>query len=68
MRFYHNNNINVTAEESWVVDYLIESGQVESREEAVEDLRGFREYCGWYDCQVSNTIEEALEYGKMSYM
>lgn len=68
MRFYHNNNINVTAEENWVVDYLIESGQAESREEAVEDLRGFREHCGWCDCQVSNTIEEALEYGKMSNM
>ena len=68
MRFYHNNNINVTAEEEWVVDYLIESGQVESREEAIEELQGQREFCGWYDCQVSNTIEEALEYGKMPYM
>lgn len=67
MRFYHNNNINVTAEESWVVDYLMESGQAKSREEAVEDLRGFREHCGWYDCEVSNTIEEAMEYGKSTY-
>lgn len=64
MKFYHNNNINVTAEESWVVDYLIESGQVENREEAVEDLRGFREHCGWYECQVSNTIEEAMSNGR----
>ena len=68
MKFYHNNNINVTAEESWVVDYLYQSGQAESREEAVEGLRGMREFCGWYECEVSNTIEEALEYGKMSYM
>ena len=62
MRFYHNNNINVTAEESWVVDYLIESGQAESREEAVENLQGMREFCGWYECQVSNTIEEKMRY------
>lgn len=62
MRFYHNNNINVTAEEDWVVDYLIESGQVENREEAYEDLRGLREFCGWCDCQVSNTIEESMRY------
>lgn len=62
MRFYHNNNINVTAEESWVVDYLYMSGQVDNREEAVEDLRGFREHCGWYECQVSNTIEEKMIY------
>lgn len=68
MKFYHNNNINTTAEESWVVDYLMESGQVDNREEAVENLQGMREFCGWYDCEVSNTIEEALEYGKMSNM
>ena len=67
MKFYHNNNINTTAEESWVVDYLYMSGQVDSREEAVEGLRGKREHCGWYECEVSNTIEEALEYGKSTY-
>ena len=68
MKFYHNNNINITAEENWVVDYLIESGQAESREEAVENLQGMREFCGWYECEVSNTIEEAMEYGKMPNM
>ena len=68
MKFYHNNNINTTAEESWVADYLYVSGQVESREEAIEELQGKREFCGWYECGVSNTIEEALEYGKMSNM
>ena len=68
MKFYHNNNINVTAEENWVADYLYQSGQAESREEAVEGLRSMREFCGWYECEVSNTIEEALEYGKMPNM
>lgn len=62
MRFYHNIDMNVTAEENWVVDYLMESGQVESRNEAYENLRGLREFCGWVDCQVSNTIEEAMLY------
>ena len=62
MKFYHNKNINITAEESWVADYLYQSGQAESREEAVEGLRGMREYCGWYECEVSNTIEEAMRY------
>lgn len=62
MRFYHNNNINTTAEESWVADYLYISGQVDSREEAIENLQGMREFCGWYDCQVSNTIEEVMKY------
>ena len=68
MKFYHNKNINVTAEESWVADYLYQSGQAESREEAVDELQGMREFCGWYECEVSNTIEEALEYGKMPNM
>ena len=36
MKFYHNNNINTTAEEKWVADYLYMSGQVDSREEAIE--------------------------------
>jgi hypothetical protein len=68
MRFYHNKHTNITAEEQWVADYLYQSGQVESREEAVEELQSRREFCGWYECEVSNTIEEAMEYSKMSYM
>ena len=62
MKFYHNNDINATAEESWVVDYLYMSGQVDSREEAVEELQDKREFCGWYECKVSNTIKEAMRY------
>ena len=63
MKFYHNSSLNLTAEEEWVADYLYQSGQAESREEAVEELRGKREHCGWYECEVSNTIEEAFMYG-----
>ena len=60
MRFYHNNGLNLTAEEGWVVDYLYYSGQVDSRNEALVSLENKREFCGWYECKVSNTIEEAL--------
>lgn len=67
MKFYHNKHTNITAEEQWVADYLYQSGQVESREEAVEELQSRREFCGWYECEVSNTIEEAMEYGKFNY-
>ena len=62
MKFYNNNDINATAEESWVVDYLYMSGQVDSREEAVEELQDKREFCGWYECKVSNTIKEKMRY------
>ncbi len=63
MKFYHNNGLNLTAEEEWVVDYLYQSGQVDGRDEAREGLDTKREFCGWYECEVSNTIEEALRYG-----
>ena len=62
MKFYHNDGINCTAEEDWVIDYLIESGQVENRAKAREELQGKREHCNWHECEVSNTIEEALRY------
>lgn len=62
MRFYHNHDINVTAEEDWVADYLYMRGQVDNRAKAVEGLQSKREFCGWYECGVSNTIEEALSY------
>ncbi len=67
MKFYHNNGLNLTAEEDWVIDYLIESGQAENRAEARAELQDKWEYCGWYECEVSNTIEEALRYGKSTY-
>ena len=67
MRFYHNNNLNITAEEEWVADYLHLNGQVDSREEAVEKITGSLGVCGWYECEVTNTIMEALEYVKYSY-
>lgn len=67
MKYYHNININCTAEEQWVADYLYMSGQVESRDEALAELRSKRECCSWYECGVSDTIEEAMEYGKLNY-
>jgi hypothetical protein len=63
MKFYHNSGLNLTAEEEWVADYLYLSGQVDSRDEAYDSLDTKREFCGWYECEVSNTIEEALRYG-----
>ena len=63
--FYYNTQINVCAEENWVVDYLIENGYCEDKEEVLEGLRTCREFCGWVDCEVSNTIEELvnIHYG-----
>jgi hypothetical protein len=58
LRFYFNDQINVCAEERWVVDYLIENGYCETKEEAIDNLRTCRNFYGWFDCEVSDTIEE----------
>ena len=43
MRFYYNADMNVCAEETFVIDYLFMGGLVESREEALEKLGTKRE-------------------------
>ena len=41
-----------------LLDGLANSGSMLSEEEAEENLLLKREYCGWYECEVSNTIED----------
>ena len=62
MKFYYNSELNICAEEPWVVDYLYYDGAVNSREEALEELRAKREFYSWFDCEVSNTIAECFIY------
>lgn len=65
VRFYYNIHMNICAEESWVIDFLVENEDCEDKEEALESLRGCREFYGWIDCTVSDTIEELvnIHYG-----
>jgi hypothetical protein len=65
VNFYYNTHINICAEESWVVDFLVENEECENKEEALEGLRSCREFYGWIDCIVSDTIEELvnIHYG-----
>ena len=58
MRFYFNSDLNLCAEENWVVGYLVYDGVVETEEEALEGLRTKWVFYGWSECQVSNSIEE----------
>ena len=60
VNFYYNININICAEEDWVVGFLVENEDCDSKEEALEGLHGCREFYGWIDCDVSNTIAELI--------
>lgn len=62
MRFYYNAELNTCAERNWVVDYLFYGRMVETREEAEEGLDACREFFGWYDCEVSDTIMDYFMY------
>jgi hypothetical protein len=65
VNFYYNIHANTCAEESWVADFLVENEDCEDKEEALEGLRSCREFYGWIDCGVSDTIEELvnIHYG-----
>lgn len=60
MNFYYNLGTNVCAEEKWVVEYLVINGEVATEEEAITGLHSCREFHGWVDCEVSNTIAELI--------
>lgn len=68
MRFYFNINENCCADENWVIEYLLNNEEeVHDWEEAYEGLRTYHEFYGWYECEVSNTIEEKFEVQLIGY-
>lgn len=60
-KFYFNPCANLCAEAEWVADYLFMGGMVESRAEAMESLETVSDFCGWSECEVSETIAEIFE-------
>lgn len=61
MRFYFNQDLNTCADENWVISYIqAENPDFESND-IKEELHTKRNYFGWYDCQVSNTIQEKFD-------
>lgn len=57
MRFYFNVDENICATEDDVVEYLYEDTGWK-REGIREELHSCREYYGWYECEVSDSIKE----------
>ena len=60
VNFYYNINMNICAEEDWIVGFLVENEDCENKEEVLKGLRSCREFYGWIDCDVSNTIAELI--------
>lgn len=60
-RYFFNIGLNICAEFEWVVDYLV-CNEGDTRNEAEENLLTKREYEGWYECEVSDTIFDAMKY------
>lgn len=60
MRFYYNAGMNLCADENWLVEYLVINENVENEDEARRGLRSCREFHGWFECEVANSIADGF--------
>ena len=60
MRFYFNDDENVCATEVDVIKYLHADTEWDY-EYIREKLHSCREYYGWYECEVSDSIKEKFD-------
>lgn len=60
-RYFFNISLNMCAELEWVVEYFV-CNKGANRNEARENLLSKRECEGWYECEVSDTIFDAMRY------
>ena len=67
MRFYYNAGMNLCVDEDWLVEYLVINENVENRDEALVGLRSCREFHGWFECEVANSIAEKFEVQLIGY-
>lgn len=67
MRFYYNAGMNLCVDENWLVWYLIDNEIVEDEDEALDELHSRREFCGWFECDVANSIADKFEVQLIGY-
>ena len=67
MNFYYNADLNICADENWVIEYILNNEGEQNWEEVYSGLRSCREYYGWFDCEVSNSIAEKFEVQLIGY-
>lgn len=56
MRFYFNEDENICVDEDWLIDFL--SNKELTKDEIRQELQTTRCYCGWFECEVSDSIHE----------
>lgn len=57
-KFYFNVDENLCANEDWLIEYLHIQKPDLTEDEIEDELRSCREFEGWFECQVSNSIAE----------
>ena len=67
MKFYYNTGMNLCVDEDWLVWYLVDNEIVEDEDEAFEGLRSCREFHGWFECEVANSIADKFEDQLIGY-
>lgn len=60
-RYFFNIGLNMCAELEWVVNYFVYN-EGANRNEVKENLLSKREYEGWFECCVSDTIFDTMRY------
>lgn len=68
-KFYYNNDMNICADENWVIGYIIinelknpnQIYNMEIGELVRAKLRGKFGAYGWFKCEVSDTIADKFE-------
>lgn len=67
MKFYYNVEMNLCVDEDWLVWFLIDNELVENEDEAIEELHSRREFHGWFECEVANSISDKFEVQLIGY-
>lgn len=57
MKFYFNEYENICMDEDSLVKLIQDVADIEE-EDVREELHTRREFCGWYECEVSDAIKE----------
>lgn len=61
MNFYYHLGENICAEEEWVIQYILNTEDIDDWDEVYNGLHNCREFYGWIDCEVSDTIAKRME-------